>query len=144
MFKKIIFQPNLLDTGYCNNFSAGQVNCFDKAHYLEQDRNKIELQGFEVREDEAIAIADYGSMVADGNSMQREMVSPVRKLRVRRELAHGVAMTKHTAELLGYQEFSPSSSRPYSCRLCEASFSKKFCLANHIVTVHQVGRALYS
>lgn len=32
-----------------------------------------------------------------------------------------------------------SESRPYVCELCDASFSKKFCLANHIVTVHQVG-----
>lgn len=132
-----------MDAGYCNNFPSGQINCFDKGQYADQDRNKIELQGFEVRDDEAIAIADYGSMVADDHSVQREMASPVRKLRVRRELAHGVAMTKHTAELLGYQEFSPSSSRPYSCRLCEASFSKKFCLANHIVTVHQVGGVLH-
>lgn len=30
-------------------------------------------------------------------------------------------------------------SRPYVCELCDASFSKKFCLANHIVTIHQVG-----
>lgn len=29
--------------------------------------------------------------------------------------------------------------RPFVCELCDASFTKKFCLANHIVTIHQVG-----
>jgi len=31
-----------------------------------------------------------------------------------------------------------TDGRPYVCRMCNSSFSKKFCLANHIVTIHQV------
>ncbi|ESO07822.1 hypothetical protein HELRODRAFT_170381 [Helobdella robusta] len=65
--------------------------------------------------------------------------TPSRKMRAKKEFSQTVATTKHTAELLGYQDFTPASSRPYTCRLCDASFSKRFCLANHIVTVHQVG-----
>jgi hypothetical protein len=37
-----------------------------------------------------------------------------------------------------HQSGLDSESRPFTCRLCDASFSKKFCLANHIVTIHQV------
>jgi hypothetical protein len=37
-----------------------------------------------------------------------------------------------------HQSGADSESRPFTCRLCDASFSKKFCLANHIVTIHQV------
>lgn len=32
-----------------------------------------------------------------------------------------------------------AEARPYTCKLCDASFSKRFCLTNHIVTIHQVG-----
>ena len=49
------------------------------------------------------------------------------------------SVKKSEVDTFQYSTAEQLEPRPYSCKLCEASFSKKFCLANHIVTVHQVG-----
>lgn len=46
---------------------------------------------------------------------------------------HRVSATAAAADVV-----ETTAARPFSCRLCGATFHKKYCLLNHTVSIHQV------